>query len=399
MKILQLCHKPPLPAVDGGCIAMNNITQGLLKAGHKVKVLTIYTHKHDFMPEQMSEDYLNATEIEGVYVDTQLNIVDAFSSFMTSDSYNLNRFFSTDFDIKLTRTLKSNKFDIIHVESLFMTPYLGTIRRYSRAHIVMRAHNLEFVIWEKIAKGTNNFLKKLYLTYLSGKLRKVELKTLNEVSGVASISEEDALRFKSLGVKTPIITIPFGVEHSVYSPYAGRPCEMALFHLGAMDWSPNIEGFHWFLSEIWPKVNATHPTLKLYLAGRNMPGDFTNGRWPNVEIVGEVEDAKEFMSSKAIMVVPLLSAGGVRVKIIEGLALGKAIISTSIGAEGIGAVDDKNILIADATAEWLRAIDRVLNEKGLIERLGAEGVEHTRNFDNEAIIENLVRFYHKIKMK
>ena len=130
-----------------------------------------------------------------------------------------------------------------------------------------------------------------------------------------------------------------------------------------------------------------------------MPADFTNGRWPNVEIVGEVEDAKEFMSSKSIMVVPLLSAGGVRVKIIEGLALGKAIISTSIGAEGIGAVDDKNILIADAMAEWLKAIDRVLNEEGLVERLGAAGVEHTRNFDNEAIIENLVRFYHKIKMK
>jgi len=81
------------------------------------------------------------------------------------------------------------------------------------------------------------------------------------------------------------------------------------------------------------------------------------------------------------------------------LALGKAIISTSIGAEGIGAVDDKNVLIADATAEWLKAIDRVLNEEGLVERLGAAGVEHTRNFDNEAIIENLVRFYHKIKMK
>ena len=96
---------------------MNNITQGLLTAGHKVKILTIYTHKHDFMPETMDESYLTATEIEGVFVDTKLSVVDAFSSFMTSDSYNLNRFFSTDFDIKLTRTLKNTSYDIIHLHS------------------------------------------------------------------------------------------------------------------------------------------------------------------------------------------------------------------------------------------------------------------------------------------
>ena len=162
MKILQLCHKPPMPAVDGGCIAMNNITQGLIAAGHKVKIITIFTHKHNFFPENMSKEYLDNTEIEGVYVDTRLNIVDAYASIMTSDSYHVNRFFSTDFDIKLTRVLKQENFDIVHLESLFMTPYIGTIRRLSKAKIVLRSHNLEFVIWEKIAKGTTNIFKKLY---------------------------------------------------------------------------------------------------------------------------------------------------------------------------------------------------------------------------------------------
>ncbi len=397
MKILQLCHKPPVPAVDGGCIAMNNITQGLLKAGHQVKIITIFTHKHDFLQDEMTEDYIAKTDIEGVFVDTRLNVMDAYASFMTSDSYNVNRFFSTDFDIKLTRTLKAEAYDVIHLESLFMTPYMGTIRRLSKAPVVVRTHNLEYVIWEKIAKGTSNIFKRIYLSYLSRKLKNYELKTLNEVHGIASISEEDKKRFETLGIRTPIQSIPFGIDYNKYSQYPDRETEQALFHLGSMDWSPNQEGILWFLQEIWPKVHALKPNLKLYLAGRNMPEQFLNGSWPNVSVMGEVEDAKQFMKSKAIMIVPLLSAGGIRVKIIEGLALGKAIISTSIGAEGIDCVHDQQLLIADSISEWVKGITRLLDEEGLIEKLGRAGKEHTKNFDNDHIIEGLTAFYKKIK--
>lgn len=397
MKILQLCHKPPLPAVDGGCIAMNNITQGLLEAGHKVKILTIYTFKHDFMPERMTKEYLDATNIEGVYVDTRLNAVDAFSSFITADSYNVNRFFSTDFDIKLTRCLKNETFDIIHIESLFMTPYLGTIRRYSKASIFLRAHNLEYVIWEKIAKGTSNIFKKLYLIYLSKKLKAYEIKTLNEVNGIAAISEEDRKRFLSLGVNRPIETIPFGMDFNQYDEKRIEEPEMALFHLGSMDWSPNLEGINWFLSDIWPKIRAQRPSLKLYLAGRNMPFEQFRNKHENVEVIGEVEDAKTFMGSKAIMIVPLLSAGGVRVKIIEGLAIGKVIVSTSIGAEGTDCTDNENILIADTPSEWVKAIDRLFEEKDLLRKLSRNASKHAENFDNTSIIQKLIAFYKKNK--
>jgi glycosyltransferase involved in cell wall biosynthesis len=397
MKILQLCHKPPVPAVDGGCIAMNNITQGLLKSGHQVKIITIFTHKHDFLQDEMNEDYIAKTDIEGVFVDTRLNVMDAYASFMTSDSYHVNRFFSTDFDIKLTRTLKAEKYDVIHLESLFMTPYMGTIRRLSKAPVVVRTHNLEYVIWEKIAKGTSNVFKRIYLSYLSRKLKNYELKTLNEVHGIASISEEDKKRFERLGIRTPMKSIPFGIDYNKYSEYPEGETEQALFHLGSMDWSPNQEGILWFLQEIWPKVHALKPNLKLYLAGRNMPNHLLNRSWPNVSVIGEVLDAKQFMKSKAIMIVPLLSAGGIRVKIIEGLALGKAIISTSIGAEGIDCIHDQQLLIADSISEWVKGITRLIDEEGLIERLGRAGQEHTKNFDNDHIIEDLIHFYKKIK--
>jgi hypothetical protein len=96
MRILQLCNKPPFPPKDGGGIAMNNITRGLLDAGHEVKLLTVYTNKHDLDLSELSKEYIDATDVEGVFIDTQINLVDAFSSLITQDSYNVSRFFSPD---------------------------------------------------------------------------------------------------------------------------------------------------------------------------------------------------------------------------------------------------------------------------------------------------------------
>ncbi|MBX7052445.1 MAG: glycosyltransferase family 4 protein [Flavobacteriales bacterium] len=398
MKILQLCLKPPLPAKDGGCIAMNNITQGLIAAGHKVKILTIFTQKHDFLPEEIPQEYLDQTGIEGVYIDTRVNAVDAFSNFMTSDSYNISRFFSTDYDIKLTKILKKEHFDVIHLESLFMTPYVPTIRRYSHTPIVLRSHNLEFVIWEKIARGTKSFFKRKYLNYLTKKLRDYEISMLNEVSGIAAISEEDKKRILALGVQKKIRTIPFGIRMSDYPIDTTQKPEMALFHLGAMDWGPNLEGILWFLDKIWPKIHEKYPDLKMYLAGRNMSDEIRQAQHPNVIMVGEVENAISFMQSKAIMVVPLLSAGGIRVKIIEGLALGKAVISTTLGAEGLDCTDRKNIMLADRPDEWLKALDEIMEQPQLTNELGIQGRMHAeQHFDITEITSNLVNFYKELR--
>jgi glycosyltransferase involved in cell wall biosynthesis len=398
MKILQLCLKPPLPAKDGGCIAMHNITQGLLEAGHKVKILTIFTFKHDLEVDAMPSDYVEQTGIEGVFIDTRLNAVDAFSSILTSDSYNISRFFSTDFDIRLSKLLRKESFDVVHLESLFMTPYLATIRRLSMAPVVLRAHNVEHIIWQQTASGTGSFFKRIYLNYLHRKLKEYELSMLNEVSAIAAISDDDRNRMKALNIKKPIQTIPFGVDIRKYPEQPIESAEIALFHLGAMDWGPNTEGVKWFLQSIWPEITLRFPGLKLYLAGRNMPDHFMNMKLANVEVVGEVESAVEFMQSKAVMIVPLLSASGVRVKIIEGLALGRSVVATSIAAEGLGCTHGQQLLIADDLQQWIEALTSVIQSESLRKSLSASGREHIRlNFDLRALTAKLVSFYKEIK--
>ncbi len=399
MKILQLCHKPPLPAKDGGCIAMDNLTQGLLNLGHKVKVLTICTHKHDLNLDQLPEDYIQQTDIEGVFVDTRINLVDAFTAFMTNDSYHVNRFFSPDMDIKIDRLLRKYQFDIIHLESLFMTPYLGTIKRRSKAPVVLRAHNIEYTIWEKIAIGTRNPIKKAYINHLARQLKEYELNMFNFVDGIATISESDKIRMLQLGVRQSIRTISFGIDLEKYQVHPS-PNEISLFHLGAMDWEPNIEGLTWFIEKIWPHINAHFPNLKLHLAGRNMPQRFVHMSVPGVNIIGEVEDAHGFMANHSIMVVPLLSGGGIRVKIIEGMALGKAIVSSTIGAIGIEDHHAESLKIADSVQEWIAALEPLVSNSEKINELGFRARSFAEsNFDNVKITKSLIQFYRDIQRK
>ena len=394
MKILQLCSKPPFPAKDGGCIAMNNLSIGLLEAGAQLKILTLETHKHPFEKNKIPKDYLLKTEVEAVFVDTKLSVVDAFSNLVTRDSYNISRYFSADFDIKLGNILKRKKFDVVHLESLFMTPYIDTIRRFSKASIVLRSHNLEYIIWERLAAATKNKARKTYLHLLAKRLKEYEMDIINKVDGIVAISSIDEEKYRKFKLKVPIITIPFGIPLQNYKVDHTDVEYPSLFHLGSMDWKPNIEGVDWFIKNIWPSITLEIPKAKLYLAGREMPKALTGLKIPNIIVLGEIESAKKFMQSKSVMVVPLLSAGGIRVKIIEGLALGKTVISTTIGAEGIDCTDGENILIADDAEEFTAAIKKVCSDKKYFETIGENARKLAeQKFDNIDLTTRLLDFY------
>jgi glycosyltransferase involved in cell wall biosynthesis len=400
MKVLQLCHKSPYPAKDGGCLAILNISEGLIHAGVDLKILTIETKKHPFEKKRIPKDFLEKTKIESVFVDTSLNIVDAFSSLITQDSYNISRFFSADFDYKLQQELIQNEYDVVHLESLFMAPYISTIRSHSNARIVLRSHNLEFIIWKRLAKQSGNVAKKTYLNLLARQLKNYELDVLNQVDGIAAISKRDANDFLKLGSKKPKLVIPFGINLEGYTPKKMEKLELNLFHLGSMDWTPNIEGLNWFLEDIWPKIHKAFPLIHFYLAGRDMPEEFYAKKIANVHIVGEVEDAKKFIQNNSIMIVPLLSGGGIRVKIIEGMALGKAIISTSVGAEGLNYKEKENIWIADKSKDFIDAINYFSEDLSRIEAMGTAARKLVeKDYDEKLISKKLIAFYEKLLSK
>lgn len=397
MRILQLCHKPPYPPIDGGTKAMHNITMGLLDAGHTVKVLCISTPKHPMDPAAMPEDYRERTSIEGIFADTSLNVVDAFTDLVTADNYNISRFFSPDMDIRLIQLLSREEFSIVQLESLFMTPYIPTIRRYSRARIMLRSHNLEHVVQERLAKGERHLLKKPYRRFLAKQLKDYEHAVLGRVDGVAAITPSDAEHFKSHGSGTPITTIPFGVDPADYD-VPTPPGPPVFFHLGSMDWLPNEEGVRWLVQQVWPKVIKKYPQAKLHLAGNKMPKDLLAEDIPGVTVSGRVPDADAYLAKRHVMVVPLFSAGGMRVKIIEGMAMGKCVISTPMGAEGIACADGTDILLARNASEFVDRIGEVLADPTLAPRIGRNARALVKQrYANKRIVQELISFYRSLR--
>lgn len=373
MRVLQLCHKSPYPPIDGGTKAMYGITMGLLKAGHEVKVLTIHTQKHPLDLAKVPKEFSDATRIEGVFADTSINIVDAFTDLVTADNYNISRFFSPDVDIRLIRLLSESSFDLVQLESLFMTPYIATIRRYSKAPIVLRSHNLEHVIQGRLAVGEKNFLKRPYRKFLAKQLQDYEMAVLDRVDAVVAISPSDAAHFADHGTRTPIVTVPFALDPAEYEvEERTRGGKITFFHLGSMDWLPNEEGVHWLLDEVWPKVLAQRPHARLDLAGNKMPENLLRKEVPGVRIRGRVKSAQTFMRDRQVMVVPLFSAGGMRVKIIEGMAMGKPVISTPIGAEGIEYTEGLNILLGQSATEFAKHIIALDEAPDYMRMLGHE---------------------------
>ncbi len=362
MRFLFLCNKSPYPAREGGPIAMNSLISGLLKAGHQVKILAVNSDKYNVKPSDIPDEYQKTTGIELIHIDLRIKPIPAFLNLFTGRSYHVERFISNSFNQKLSRLLQLEYFDVVQFETVFMAPYIETVRKYSKATLVLRAHNIEHLIWERTAMATTKPLKKWYLCHLSKTLKSYELYVLDHFDKIAAITPDDA-RFFAQQTKKPVEAIPFGIDLAKYLPSTISPEFPSLFHLGSMNWIPNEEGIAWFLDKVWPIITIQHPDLNLYLAGRCMPEWLSNLQLNNVIIEGEVDDARKFMLSKAISVVPLLSGSGIRIKIIEAMALGRAVVSTSLGAEGIRVENGTEILLADTPETFASAIDVLVSNE------------------------------------
>lgn len=391
MRVLQLCNKPPFPTADGGTIAMHALTEGLLDAGHTVKVLTVETAKHPLKKDKLPEKYTAATKVESVFLDTAIRSHQLLLSYLQNKLYIIDRFNSTALAKRVGELLTENEYDIVLLESLFVAPYINTIRKYSNAKIILRAHNVEHLIWQRLLDNTTNILKRAYLSKMVTQLKAYEISVFEKVHGVAAISSIDEATIKQLAPKAKVATVALTTH---LQPVMGvNTIPASVFHLGSMDWAPNVEGIEWFINSVWPLVATNVPHAKLYLAGRNMPQSLFNKANDSIIIEGGVDNPVDYMGTKQIMVVPLFSGSGVRVKVIEGMALGKPIVATPIAVEGIAVTNNENIFIAETPEAFASAICSLLSNNALVDRTGHAAAGFIEaNYRPTVVIQNLERF-------
>ena len=395
MKILQVTNKVPYPPKDGGAIACMNLISGFALLGHEVTVLAMNTEKHHIDEAEIPESVQDWATFHLVDVPARTSSFAAFINLIFSGKpYNAVRFISKAFSEELGKLLTENEFDIVQLEGLYVCPYIPLIRKFSDAKIVYRSHNIEHEIWERTAALSKGF-KRLYFRVLAKRIKTFEKNFLNDYDLLVPITERDGQILDKLGNKKPVHVSPTGIDTKVLFPHSKDLEHPSLFHIGSLEWAPNQEGIIWFIKNCWPAIHEKFPELKFYIAGRNAP-DWLIRYFdaPNIVYKGEVPDAYQFMNSKSIMVVPLFSGSGMRIKIIEGMALGKPIVSTTIGNEGISTISGENILIADTAEEFNQAVEKLINDSGLFEQISRNAIEYIhKEFDNMTIAGSLVRFY------
>jgi glycosyltransferase involved in cell wall biosynthesis len=402
MKILFLTNKVPWPLKDGGAIGTFNLAYAMAKEGCHVEMLSINTTKHPINPDDIPQIIQNRLKIETLSVDTSIKAGAMLKNLMLSDKpYIAERFNSPVFAEKLKEKLQKNTYDIVILEILYMGTYIPVIRRHSDAHISFHAPNIEHEIWLRISANTSGLLKRLYLKNMAKRIQKFENKLLNKYDSLIPVSETNASTYKAMGVQVPVHVAKIGLffdklDEKQISAESDK--ELSLGHIGALDWMPNIEGLMWFLDNVWPHIYKKQPEVRFRIAGRNAASDIKSQLdRPGVEYLGEVPDAYDFTSSQTVMVVPLLSGSGMRVKIIESLGLGKAIVSTTKGAEGIQLTSGKHLIIKDSPEDFAEACLQLLNQPEKRKTLENEGRNLVRKqYDNQKIAAKLISFYQTI---
>ncbi len=384
MRVLYITSKPVYPSVDGGTLASQRFLESLDAAEIAIKHFSIGTEKHPFDASKYPESIRNRFSVEGLNIKTAVNPLKAFFALFKKGSYNVKRFYSKDVETKLIEIIQNDSFDAIIFDSLFTSPYLEAIKSNWSGKTILRAHNVESDIWRAYGISTNG-LKGKYIRRLAKDLCIYERSITEHFDVILTISQADTERFAVLGISTPCVHIPVSInvtenqmDYSANSPY----------HLGSMEWEPNIEAVN-KLIELFPKIREKAEDSTLFIAGNKAKETVkANGV---VKVDGFVECPTTYGKSKGILLSPIQSGSGIRIKILEAMAMGVPVLTTTIGALGIDHQTTHCLEIADTDEEFVQKAQTLINTQSVREEIGRNASEYIRkNHNIEAISQRLV---------
>lgn len=281
------------------------------------------------------------------------------------------------FQQALTRLLRARRFDIVNLEF----PYLGhyDLRQAPAGErlppVVVDSHEIAYDLARQFARVGGSLDRRLYAGVNWRKLRREELGTYRAADGVylCSALDEQRLLEQVPGLRTAVIPNAADVDFYQPRPSDPPPDGRSVVYFGLLSTAPNIDAVIHFVQDIWPRIAEAHPDARCKIIGGRPPASLLALAGPRVELTGFVPDLRPHLASAAAIVVPLRQGGGTRLKIVEAMAMAKAIVSTTLGAEGINAVSRRDLLIEDDPAAFADAVSRLLAYPGLATRIGQAG--------------------------
>ena len=371
MKILWLKTELLHPVDKGGKIRTYEMLKRL-RQDHFITYLTLvspsderesfdrsneYCHRLAAVPHRVSQKFG-----AGFYCELGLNLG-------SSLPYALQKYRSSAMRRAIAQEMSLFDYDVVVCD--FLAPSVNLPQDVGVPTVLFQ-HNVEAMIWERHYKTEANRLKKAYLYGQWRKMYGYERKACGRFEAVVAVSENDRdLMRKEFGVDR-VFDVPTGVDTEYFQPQGAQAVSSELVFTGSMDWMPNEDAIIYFTDEILPRIAARIPDVTLTVVGRNPTGRLAAIAEGNerVKITGRVEDIRPYVDRASAYVVPLRVGGGTRLKIYEAMAMGKPVISTAIGAEGLPVRDGREILIADDPKTFAQAVVRALTDKALAARMG-----------------------------
>lgn len=365
MKVLWVKANKILPVHSGGDIRSYNIARQLARQ-HQLTFLSYYDGKRDPDYErQLAESFPEAVSISTgkQQSSTVVRALDYARRLPLPRPYAVERFASAEVRATLSRWFQERAFDIAVCDFLDAAVNFPNELRIPS---VLFQHNVESEIWRRHAETESNPIKRRAYALEFRKMLRYERNTARKCHHIIAVSEHDRSLMEAWVEGGRITVVPTGVDLEQYQPdFSSRRGLPVVTFVGAMDWEPNVDAMEYFCHAIWPSVVARVPQAKLRIVGRNPGERVCNLASDSVEITGRVPSVVDHLRQATVVVVPLRIGGGTRLKIYEAMAAGKAIVSTSVGAEGLDVHHGKDIVLADNPKAFGEAVVTLLGDDNL----------------------------------
>jgi glycosyltransferase involved in cell wall biosynthesis len=376
LKILYLSQLPPSPPRFGAQARMHGLMTSLARR-HDITAVSLVDEEFD-LPEcaRAMREYCREVILvpnpngRGGLAKRMLQL----RSMASLRSFDHHRCSVPGLQETLDGVLRRESFELVNLEF----PYLAHFRlRQSppgtpRPALVIDAHEIAYDIVRQFARKSGSLARRIYAGLDWRKLRREELAAFRAADGICTCSAADQRRLLTEVPSARTVVIPNAADVEYYRPRPSDPPGdgRTVMFFGLMSTFPNVDGVLYFLREIWPRIATARPQARCKIVGARPPPSVLELAGPRTEITGLVDDLRPHLAAAAALVVPLRIGGGTRLKIVEGMAMCKAIVSTTLGAEGIDAVPDRDILIADDAERFAASVIRLLDDPDLAARLG-----------------------------
>jgi sugar transferase (PEP-CTERM/EpsH1 system associated) len=370
MKILWVKAGGLVPPDTGGKIRSYNILRQLAKR-YAVTFFSFYAAHENDVHAELSQIFQQVIQVplDLPPAKGSRELLDYVTRLFLRDPYNLTKYCRPLVREKLCALLQEQKFDVILCDFLVTA---GVIPWDCPCPKVLFSHNVEATIWERHYRVARNPLWKAVAWREWKRMAAAERKYLQKADHVIAVSENDRAVFASFVDPQRLTVIQTGTDTEFFRPRGEREIPSSLVFTGSMDWLPNEDGILYFANEILPMIRRRVPDVTLCVVGRKPSRRLQNlaARTPYIQLTGWVEDVRPYLAQSAVCVVPLRIGGGTRLKIFEAMSMAKAVVSTSIGAEGLPVNKDQHILLADDPASFAESTAGLLLDASRREQIG-----------------------------